>query len=234
MDIQVLGSSSKGNCYYVSDGTTSLLLDAGLPYKEIQRKLNFKMSTIAGVLVSHQHGDHSKALKDILKAGVDVYLSQATKDALDLAGHRIRVVNQGEMFSIGSWFILPFELQHDVPNLGYLLLSKNGGKLLFATDTYYIKYKFNGLTHLLIECNHSYEILNANVASGALPIEMKNRLMKSHFSLENVKKFLQANDLSKVQEIWLIHLSDGNSDAALFKKTIQAQTGKPVFIAQGG
>jgi hypothetical protein len=55
--------------------------------------------------------------------------------------------------------------------------------------------------------------------------------IKSHFSLENVKRFLQANDLSRVQEIWLLHLSDGNSDETRFKREIQELTGKPVIIA---
>jgi phosphoribosyl 1,2-cyclic phosphodiesterase len=60
---------------------------------------------------------------------------------------------------------------------------------------------------------------------------LKTRILKSHFSLKNVKKFLLANDLSRVKEIWLIHLSDGNSDAELFKREIQELTGKMVFVA---
>lgn len=55
-------------------------------------------------------------------------------------------------------------------------------------------------------------------------------LLKSHFSLENIKKFLLANGLSRVQEIWLLHLSDGNSDAERFKREIQSLTGKPTYI----
>jgi phosphoribosyl 1,2-cyclic phosphodiesterase len=75
------------------------------------------------------------------------------------------------------------------------------------------------------------DILQENVAAGLVPTELKNRLMKSHFSLANVKEFLRANDLSRVQEIWLIHLSDGNSDAARFKREIQELTGKMVYVA---
>jgi len=63
-----------------------------------------------------------------------------------------------------------------------------------------------------------------------VPPALKKRILKSHFSLENVKEFLKANDLSRVQEIWLLHLSDGNSDAERFKREIQELTGKMVFI----
>jgi phosphoribosyl 1,2-cyclic phosphodiesterase len=61
---------------------------------------------------------------------------------------------------------------------------------------------------------------------------MRPRLLRSHFSLENVLEFLRANDLSKVEEIWLLHLSQSNSSEELFKKEVQAATGKPVFIAK--
>jgi len=83
----------------------------------------------------------------------------------------------------------------------------------------------------MVECNYSMDILRENIANGSVPVELKNRLLMTHFSLENVKDFLRANDLSKVQEIWLLHLSEGNSNAARFKREIQQLTGKPVYIA---
>lgn len=232
IDIQVLASGSRGNCYRVSDGRTPLLLECGIPYKEIQKKLNFKTSEIAACLVSHEHKDHSKAVKGVMKAGINCYMSQGTAEALGVSGHRIHIIEAKHQFKIGSWTILPFETEHDaVEPIGFLLANRAGDKLLYATDTYYIRYRFQGLTHIMIECNYSLDILKANVEVGNVPVELKNRILKSHFSLENVKKFLQANDLSVVQEIWLLHLSDGNSDANRFKREIQELTGKMVFIA---
>jgi len=232
IDIQVLASGSRGNCYRIDDGSTPLLLECGVPYKEIQKKLNFKTSEIAACLVSHEHQDHSKAVKDIMKAGIDCYMSQGTAEALGVSGHRIHIIKAKHQFKVGSWTALPFETEHDAAEpLGFLLVNKAGDKLLYATDTYYIRYRFQGLTHIMIECNYSLDILKANVETGLVSAELKNRILKSHFSLENVKKFLQANDLSVVQEIWLLHLSDGNSDANRFKREIQELTGKMVFIA---
>jgi phosphoribosyl 1,2-cyclic phosphodiesterase len=231
--ITPLASSSKGNCYHVTDGKTALLLEAGIRYKDIQRALNFQVSSIAGCLISHEHGDHGKAAADVMKAGIDVYASQGTLDALGLSGHRAKSIKAKQQFQIGTWTILPFDVQHDVAEpLGFLLVNRAGEKLVFATDTYYIRYRFPGLTHIMVECNYSLRILDENISAGRVPAVMKKRLLKSHFSLEHVKDFLQANDLSKVQEIWLLHLSDNNSDAALFKREIQELTGKQVFIAQ--
>jgi phosphoribosyl 1,2-cyclic phosphodiesterase len=167
-----------------------------------------------------------------MRAGIDCYMSQGTAEALGLSGHRLHIIKARQQFRIGTWTILPFETQHDAAEpLGFLLANQDGEKLLYATDTYYIRYCFHGLTHVAIECNYSMDILKRNVDAGTVPKELKGRILKSHFSLENVKEFLKANDLSKVQEIWLLHMSNGNSDAVRFKQEIQALTGKPVYIA---
>ena len=233
MLVKCIASSSSGNCYMLDDGQTRLLLDAGLPFKQVQKELNFETSTIAAALISHEHNDHSKAVKDLFKAGIDVYASQGTLDALKVRDYRARPVKAKERFTVGTWAVMPFDTQHDAKEpFGYLLASSTGEKVLYATDTYYIRYYFKGLTVIMVECNHSYEILRENVKAGIIPVEMKNRLIKSHFSLENVKEFLKANDLSRVREIHLLHLSDGNSDAERFKREIQRLTGKMVFVAE--
>ncbi|MEC0125313.1 MBL fold metallo-hydrolase [Paenibacillus pabuli] len=232
IEITSIGSSSAGNAYRITDGKTPLLLDAGLRYKDIQRGLTFQVSSLFGCLVTHEHGDHSIAVKDLIKAGVDIYTSKGTANALRIDGHRVRPVSALEPFIIGTWSILPFDTQHDAAEpLGFLLANTAGDKLLFATDTYYIKHRFTGLTHIMVECNYSIKILNQNIAAGHVPAVMKHRLLRSHFSLENVKEFIRANDMRRVQEIHLLHLSDNNSDEALFKREIMALTGKQVYVA---
>ena len=228
-------SGSTGNCYRVTDGRTPLLLECGISINDILRNLKFGVSSLAGCLLSHGHSDHSRAVKDLMKFGVDIYLSQGTADEISGLGpwrHRINIIKAKQQFRIGTWTVLPFDTQHDAAEpLGFLLANQDGDKLLYATDTYYIRYRFTGLTHIAVECNYSLDILRANVEAGMVEPALKNRILKSHFSLENVKKFLQANDLSKVQEIWLLHLSDNNSDAESFKREIQELAGKPTYIA---
>lgn len=233
VEIQSLASSSRGNAYYIVDGVAPLLLECGIPWKLIRQKLNFQTSSLAGCLVSHAHNDHAGHVKDAMKAGINCYMSRETAEAKHVEGHSVKIIEPLKEFSIGSWAVLPFPTQHDCEgSLGFLLANQSGDKLLFATDTYYIKYTFAGLTHIMCECNHSTEILRNNVESDVISREQKNRLMQSHFSLENMKKFLQANDLSKVQEIHLLHLSDHNSDAGYFKREIEKLTGKLVLVAE--
>lgn len=232
MEIKVLASGSSGNCYHISNDRNSILIECGLPWKQIQQGVNFRTSQLAGCLVTHEHQDHCKAVRDVMKAGIDCYMSQGTAEALKLSGHRLHIVEPLKQFKVGAWAVLPMDAQHDAKNpLGFLLADKAGNKILFATDTYYLKYKFSGLTHILVECNYALDILQENVAARLVPVAVKNRVLRSHFSLEHVKDFLKANDLSKVREIWLLHLSDSNSDAARFKRGVQELTGKPTFIA---
>ncbi|RKD22576.1 MBL fold metallo-hydrolase [Ammoniphilus oxalaticus] len=231
IEIKALASGSAGNCYHITDGETSLLLEAGIRYKDIQKALDFKTSDIAACLISHEHKDHSKAIKEVTAAGIDCYMSAGTAEAIGHDHHRIHRVSTQERIKIGTWDIIPFDVQHDVSEpYGFLLLNKSGAKVLFATDTYYIRYRFTGLTHIMVEANYSMDILNENIVSGRVHRAMKRRLMQSHFSLENVKEFLKANDLSKVEQIWLLHLSDTNSDEELFKREIQGLTGKMVIV----
>ena len=225
-------SGSQGNCYRITDGRTPLLLECGISYKDIQKGCGFRLSEIKACLISHEHQDHCKAVKDLMKAGIDCYMSQGTTEALEISGHRANIIKAKQQFRIGTWTILPFETQHDAADpLGFLLANQDGEKLLYATDTYFIRYRFQGLTHIMIEANYSLDILKRNVEAGAVPKELKTRILKSHFSLENVKKFLLANDLSKVEAIFLLHLSDNNSDCERFKREVMELTGKPTYIA---
>lgn len=229
--IQVLASGSQGNCYRVSDGSTALLLECGIPFRLIREGLGFRLSDLAGCLLTHEHGDHAKAVRDLARAGVDVYTSAGTAEALDIESHRITTIRPRERFTLGTWTVMPFEAVHDAREpLGFLLTS-GPEKLLFATDTAYIRYRFPGCTRLMVECNYDLPVLRANVAAGLVDREVKRRVVRSHMSLETLIGFLQANDLSRVREIFLLHLSDDNSDAEKFRRRVQEVTGRPVQVA---
>lgn len=228
--VDVYGSNSDGNSYVITDGERSLMLEAGISLKKMN---DVDWQSLDGCLITHEHGDHKKYVNQLIKqTGMNVFLSAGTQEVLNLPSYRSTILKSLNEQKIGKWTILPFDVQHDVKEpLGFFIQSKDGDRVLFATDTYYIKYKLPGITHLMIECNYSLDILDENIASGRIGAYRKNRLLKSHFELENVKTFIKSNDMSQLQEVWLLHLSDANSNAARFKKEIQAITGVPVYIA---
>ena len=226
MNIQAYHSSSRGNLYRVDN----ILIDPGVPIAQIKKYLDYRLCDIAGCLCSHAHSDHSQGIKDLLKCGVDCYMSEQTRQSLNLNGHRVHSIEPERQFRLGHFTILPFTLVHDSPNMGFLLISDRGSKLLYSTDTQYIPYRFRGLTHIMIEVNYELEILKSNLKSGALALEVAKSVIHNHMSLETAKEFFRVNDMSAVREIHLLHLSNKNSNAGLFRDEIQSITGRPVFI----
>ena len=231
MMIKILASGSTGNCYHISDGKTSLLLEAGIPFGDIQKGCKFALSSISGCLVTHEHGDHAKSADKLMKHSVDVYASQGTAEACNWSGHRLHMVKSMDFFKIGTFTVMAFDVEHDSAEpLGYLIISRESKeRLLYVTDTHYLRYKFEGLTHILCECNYDRRTLFDNVRRGYLAPFLAERITKSHMSIETVLNMLRANELSNVQQIYLLHLSADNSDAADFKERVQRLTGAEVY-----
>jgi phosphoribosyl 1,2-cyclic phosphodiesterase len=232
MDIMIHHSGSAGNLYQVDD----LLIEAGVSVGEIKRCLNFRLSDISACLVSHFHGDHAKGAAGVLKAGVDVYCSKETAEALNLSGHRLHFLEAEKQIRVGEWSIRPFRVVHDAPGSLGFLIAKGDEKLLFATDTTYIKPRFAGLTHIMLGVDYDKEILNDKVWKGALHKAVASRTATNHMCLQTAKKFFEANwqeNEKTVREIYLLHLSDTNSDEVKFREEIERLTGRPVYLASG-
>jgi len=86
MDIDIFASGSSGNLYRVDDGRTQVLLECGITFARIQKALSFKLSKIDGCLITHEHMDHAKAVKELLLRGTDCYMSKGTAEALEVRG----------------------------------------------------------------------------------------------------------------------------------------------------
>jgi phosphoribosyl 1,2-cyclic phosphodiesterase len=226
LEITIHASSSKGNAYTIREGEKRILIDPGIRFSELLVATQFSLSHYDACLISHEHRDHSVAAKDVARGGVPIIASRGTLDSIGLDLKPVK----SEMMIIYKWWILPFETQHDAAEpLGFLIQSPSKKyKILYATDTYYIRYKFSGVTHYMIECNYAKDLLDANEEMH--PVH-KDRVRRSHFELQNVKDFFRAQDLSRTEKIFLIHLSDDNSDESRFKSDIEAVTGKPVYLS---
>ena len=227
-EIKIHATGSSGNAYSIIDGDHKILIDPGIRFKDLQKKTDFTLSQYDFALISHEHKDHCHAVKDVLKLGLDCYMSAGTRDALGINHSSVLLAHAACDFERDGWLVLPFNTQHDAAEpLGFLIQSPSGKKIVYATDTYYIKYVFSGVTHWMVEANYSEVLLQKN---NDLDAAIKNRIRTSHFEIENLKKFFAAQDLSATEKIYLIHLSDQNSDENLFVKDIEALTGKPVYI----
>lgn len=220
MKLHVLGSSSSGNCYLFQSEKTGevLAVEAGVKFNKVKKVLDFNLNSIVGCIVSHEHSDHAKCVSDFINACIPCYMSQGTKHALGFSSsYWAKGLLPFEQVVINGFRVIPFPVQHDAAEpYGYLIRHEECGTVLFATDTYFLKYKFPGLNNVMLECNYSKEILDANFTAGRIDKKRYERTIKSHMSYDNCLLTLQANDLSQVCNILLLHLSDNNSNATEF------------------
>jgi phosphoribosyl 1,2-cyclic phosphodiesterase len=208
------------------------LLDAGIPYKELQVKSKFKVNEVSACLVSHEHGDHARAVKELLKGAIDVYALPDTLSALGVAEHhRAHDVEPLKTYTINTFEIMPVTMHHDVPCVGYMVYSKSSGeRLLFATDTYKITINPQAIDYLIVEVNYQKEIVNKLVNEGKMEASIRARLLFSHYELSKAIKWLNKIDKSRLKRIYVAHLSGGHSDAEKIKNAIIGETGIPTTI----
>lgn len=235
MVLKVLGSSSKGNCYILEASDGVLIIEAGIPAIDVKKALHFKINNVLGCIISHQHRDHSKFLKDIISSGIKVLALEDVFVSHNLSNHSFcKTIEPMHGYKIGSFKIFAIPVSHDVPCLGFIVEHQEMGKMLFITDTMMLEYVIPKIDHIMIEVNYCDKILQENIDAGVVPVSMRDRLLHSHMELQTAKDIIKANDLSNVKELILLHLSDNNSNSELFKAEMEKVSGKPVYIAKNG
>lgn len=217
MKFEILASSSRGNVYIVSDRDTRILLECGVSYKKLKQLCGFTTADMAACLISHEHKDHSGCVKDLIAAGMPVYMSSGTAEALELEGAALDAATcteHGKQVSIGSIDIVPFATFHDAKEpQGFLFCSRVDGDILaFATDTVNLQYRFPGVNILAIEANYDKYILERSQR----PEKVKKRIQNTHMEIDVLCDYLRSLDLSECREIYLLHLSDGTSHEGHF------------------
>lgn len=235
MKLKVIGTGSQGNAYVLETEHEALLIEAGVNFKEIKKALDFNFSKVVGCIISHSHGDHACSIAEVMGARVLTFANKNTLTASVTSLHHNAVeLKANKTHHIGGFKVMPFEVKHDVPCMGFLIDHKECGRTLFVTDTYYCKYVFDDINNIIIEANYSKSIIDNKYGPDSDKEFLRNRILQSHFSLENLKDMLSANDLSKVNNIVLIHLSDTNSNEKQFVEEVQDLTGKNVVAAVNG
>lgn len=232
MKLRCLGSSSLGNCYLLENDRECLVLEAGLPLKVVKKALDFNISKIVGVLVTHEHGDHSKYAREYYAAGIPCGMSEGTIMAMEFKTMN-GIVRPGYWYQFGDFTVTPFPVVHDATEpFGYIIRHQEIGTLLFASDTEYIRQNFKKLqlNHIMVECNYSQKIIDGRVHQGETVKGLRDRVLQSHMELETCKEFIRQNQTVMLDNIVLLHLSDGNSDEKQFVKEIQEVVSERVNV----
>ena len=219
MRLNVLGSDSNGNCYVLQTDKEALIIEAGVRFPEVKKALKWQLSKVVGAVITHEHNDHAKYIRDFVSNGITVLALPSVFRAKGIDSLSFRKeIEPMHGYIVGGFRVFAMPVCHDVPCVGFIIEHEDMGRMLFVTDT------------MMLE----YDILDAKIEAGSVPLSMKPRLIHSHMEIETTKGILRANDLSGVNEIILIHLSNGNSDERRFVREVQETSGKPVYAAVAG
>lgn len=229
MKVCSLASSSKGNCTVVYNEKEILLVDMGITLKDLEEKfsrLKLNLENIIGVLVSHEHSDHTKGILSLVrKYNVPIYCHYDTVDGLinkthisSLCVHRFADAD----FRIGSFEISAFKVCHDVCCVGYNI-SENLKKISIVTDlghtTKEIVEKLYDSRLVILEANHDEKMV---LASTKYPHVLKRRILSDHGHLSNINSAKVVVELAQhnVKQILFAHLSEENNTPELCYNTI--------------
>lgn len=230
MKLHVIESGSKGNCYVLTPKSGKcLIIDCGVSFDKIQKEINFDYNNVAAVLLTHEHKDHSKSVYKLLEKGITVFSTDETARNLSILNHPYhKLLSQFQRHS-DEFTHLPFELKHDVPCVGFVIYHSECGQIVFATDTSKLNYIFPHTKHFIIEANYCEAIIEDNANK-----YVSNRVKETHLSIQKAVKFIKKQDLSTIENIILIHLSNRNSDELIFKNVMIEEIGIPTHIASDG
>jgi phosphoribosyl 1,2-cyclic phosphodiesterase len=235
MKLIVMGSSSRGNGYLLQSEKTGevLAIEAGIRLSKAREILKGNISSIVGCCVSHEHGDHAKYIRQYLDAYIPVVCPEGTAAHLKLVASNLHEGKEGDVLHFGGFTVRPFLVKHDVgvPCFAYIIQHPECGNVLFATDCAYLPKRIRGLNNLLIEANYRKDIIEDNYRYGRIAKKHYDHTILGHMSFETCLETLRVNDLSKVCNIVLIHLSDANSNEHEFVRDARLATGKYVVAA---
>ena len=227
--IKILGSSSKGNCYLLRCGDEILIIELGVKWADIIKALDYGMDIdkVVGCIVTHKHHDHSKTIPQALEHQIRVFSCKETAEQYK----GVRMLKEKKKYRIGSFIVMPLEVEHSCQCFAYLIEHKDMGRMLFATDLVAFPYYLKNINHFFIEANYSDDVLIDNHINA----EEGNSHPENHMAFDTCRDAIAKNYSSGLQNIVLIHLSEQNSDAPKFKEDMENEFATDnVFIADEG
>lgn len=213
MKLRVLNSGSDGNGYLLECGGDILILECGVSTKTAKLALDFDLSKVVGIYISHGHTDHSKYRREYEMLGIKMI----TPYDLD----KIRINEKA-----GGFDLQAFRLPHgDIFSYGVLIRHSTGDTTLFMTDFEYCQYTFKGckVNNYIVECNYQPEYIDLDAPN-------KEHKIMGHVSLPTCKRFLIANQNEYMKNVLLVHMGKDSANPKECVAEIQNVLGNGVKV----
>jgi phosphoribosyl 1,2-cyclic phosphodiesterase len=238
--IASLNSGSNGNCYYIGNNRESVLIDAGIPCRETERRmrsLGLSLSTIKAIFISHEHDDHIRGLEVLSKRyQLPVYISDSTRQQLPLSlePQLVRCLDPRQPVTVGELTITPFPKTHDASDPCSFVVSSPTVRIGIFTDLGVV---CDQLIHHFRQCHAAFLETNYDehlLDKGRYPHFLKNRIRGGFGHLSN----RQALDLfvrhrpAFMSHLFLSHLSRDNNRPELVQALFEKEAyGTRIVIA---
>ena len=243
-------SGSSGNCYYIGTRQRGVLMDVGISARTIQkylRDMGLDFNNIMGVLITHDHADHIRAVGTIgERVKIPIYTTAAIHEGRDrnygvrekLRTSR-RYFEKGVEWELAGLKINTFGIEHDSTDcLGYCI-DYQDQRFVLMTDCGSVNEEMEAYirtaNHLVIDANHDEQML----LNGPYPTYLKERILspRGHQSNDVCGELIERNWHPDLRNVWLCHLSLGNNDpevavdtVASYLEEIEIEPGKDIFL----
>jgi phosphoribosyl 1,2-cyclic phosphodiesterase len=222
MKIAALASGSDGNCFYINNGDSSVIVDSGISCKRVIHRLNYlgeDPSKIKGIFVTHEHTDHVKGV-DVLarKLNIPVFATRGTINNCFLCSDKklINEINNHDLVKLAGLEVEAFSKPHDAADPVSFAI-RNGKMISILTDIGHASKNVIGAVKdsdfLIMETNHDLKMLQ----EGPYPYSLKRRIDSEigHFSNFNSAACVLEHSNSKLKNVMLAHLSEINNTPLL-------------------
>lgn len=220
-----VATGSTGNAYIFKSNVDALMIECGVPAHQVLDYNDWNVKGVAGILVTHGHHDHAKFIPQFQRYGIPIYstpsCAEANEDVIQL--------NPYKRYHIGTFTVTPIPVEHNAECYAYVI-DHEDTRLLFATDLCNFPYKVGGVTALALECNYASEIVARRMMDG----EFVRSGYQNHCELSTAINIINRFKTSLLNKVVLIHLSNDNSDEAMFRERIFSETGIHVEFASTG
>ncbi len=230
------GSGSSGNCYYLSNGEDALLIDAGVGIRALKRyfkEAQLKFDNVRGVLITHDHADHIKAVAHLANDyRIPVYTTTKIHEGIrksycvteKIEAEYVKLLEKEQETEIGCFSVCSFEVPHDgTDNVGYRIRTE-GKTFCVLTDIGHItptaEQMIKDANYLVLESNYD----NSMLEMGPYPAYLKERIggENGHLCNTDAAKALAENYHEGLSHVWLCHLSEENNHPTIVEKCIGA------------
>lgn len=230
--VTVLSSGSCGNSIVFSSDGATVMIDAGLSCKELERRMaqfGLDPSDVDALLLTHEHTDHTRGARRFCTMyGVPAYGTDGTLSLTPLEGVAAHPISNRHEFEVGPLRVAPFQVKHLAAEPVAFSISDDGCKLSVVSDLGCVTPKvveaLRSSTVLMVEANYDDEML----VNGTYPDFLKRTIRGDHGHLSNDDAAALCSQVvsDETRTVVLLHLSRENNTPEKARETVASKIHK--------